>query len=146
MLLRSNRNSNGNTANQNATRAPQPAPGPQTNPILRTLSRNRANNFVAALRNNMFGLLDNNNNNENAQRRVRYFNFGLFPNRPILNIRIINTRIARADADELVQINGDQEGSASSSIIPTIESNSMQMDNSINLEENNHTSSQQNMQ
>lgn len=113
MLLRSNQNSNVSADNQNTQTPTEPAQGPQTNSIFHALSRNRANNFVASLRNNMFGLLDNNNNNnENAQRRVRYFNFGLFPNRRILNIRIINTRVARVNADEPVQENVDPVANA----------------------------------
>lgn len=110
-----------NRENQQApTEAPAAAPTdrPTNNAanmfVIRGAYRRRVNHLVERLRNNFYsnvlgtGLVaDNNNNNannlqnhpgfNNLTRSLRLLNL-LFPNRPILNVRIINVRSASASA------------------------------------------------
>lgn len=84
--------------------------------VIRGAYRRRVNHLVERLRNNFYnnvfgvGLVADNNNNNNAAnnlqnqpgfnnltRSLRLLNL-LFPNRPILNVRIINVRSASASA------------------------------------------------
>jgi hypothetical protein len=80
--------------------------------LIRGTYRRRVNHLVERLRNNFYsnvfgvGMIaaDNNNNNaannpglNNLTRSLRLLNL-LFPNRPILNVRIINVRSASASA------------------------------------------------
>jgi hypothetical protein len=76
--------------------------------LIRGTYRRRVNHLVERLRNNFYSnvlgvgmLADNNNNNNpglnNLTRSLRLLNL-LFPNRPILNVRIINVRSASASA------------------------------------------------
>lgn len=77
--------------------------------LIRGTYRRRVNHLVERLRNNFYSnvfgvgmMADNNNNNNNPglnnlTRSLRLLNL-LFPNRPILNVRIINVRSASASA------------------------------------------------
>ena len=76
--------------------------------LIRGTYRRRVNHLVERLRNNFYSnvfgvgmMADNNNNNNpglnNLTRSLRLLNL-LFPNRPILNVRIINVRSASASA------------------------------------------------
>lgn len=80
--------------------------------VIRGTYRRRVNHLVERLRNNFYnnvfgvGLMADNNNNNNLQnqpgfnnltRSLRLLNM-LFPNRQILNVRIINVRSASASA------------------------------------------------
>lgn len=89
---------------------PESPPEPPNNAnnlfVIRGTYRRRVNHLVERLRNNFYNnvLGDNNNNNlqnqpgfNNLTRSLRLLNL-LFPNRPILNVRIINVRSASASA------------------------------------------------
>lgn len=109
-----------NRENQQApTEAPAAPERPLNNAnnmfVIRGTYRRRVNHLVERLRNNFYnnvfgvGLIADNNNNNNANnlqnqpgfnnltRSLRLLNL-LFPNRPILNVRIINVRSASASA------------------------------------------------
>lgn len=109
-----------NRENQQApTEAPAAPEHPLNNAnnmfVIRGTYRRRVNHLVERLRNNFYnnvfgvGLIADNNNNNNANnlqnqpgfnnltRSLRLLNL-LFPNRPILNVRIINVRSASASA------------------------------------------------
>lgn len=102
------------------TDAPTAAPTVEQRPtnnannmfVIRGTYRRRVNHLVERLRNNFYnnvfgvGLMADNNNNNNLQnqpgfnnltRSLRLLNM-LFPNRQILNVRIINVRSASASA------------------------------------------------
>jgi len=99
----------------NAPVAPErPANNPNNLFVIRGTYRRRVNHLVERLRNNFYNnvfgvgmIADNNNNNanqlqnqpgfNNLTRSLRLLNM-LFPNRPILNVRIINVRSASASA------------------------------------------------
>lgn len=82
--------------------------------LIRGAYRRRVNHLVERLRNNFYNnvfgvgvIADNNNNNANNLQNQAGFNHltrslrllnALFPNRPILNVRIINVRSASASA------------------------------------------------
>lgn len=97
-----------------ATAPERPANNANNMFVIRGTYRRRVNHLVERLRNNFYnnvfgvGLIaDNNNNNannlpnqpgfNNLTRSLRLLNL-LFPNRPILNVRIINVRSASASA------------------------------------------------
>lgn len=111
-----------NRENQQAPAEAPSATAPERPPnnannmfVIRGTYRRRVNHLVERLRNNFYnnvfgvGLIaDNNNNNaannlpnqpglNNLTRSLRLLNL-LFPNRPILNVRIINVRSASASA------------------------------------------------
>lgn len=104
----------GNEAPPAAAAPERPAANANNMFVIRGVYRHRVNNLVGRLRNtfysNVFGfgmMADNNNNNaaaaannpglNNLTRSLRLLNL-LFPNRPILNVRIINVRSASASA------------------------------------------------
>lgn len=108
-----------NRENQQAPTEAPTAAAPANNVnnmfVIRGTYRRRVNHLVERLRNNFFNnvfgvnfVADNNNNNNannlqnqpgfnNLTRSLRMLNL-LFPNRPILNVRIINVRSASAAA------------------------------------------------
>lgn len=103
-----------NEAPAAAAAAERPANNANNMFVIRGTYRRRVNHFVERLRNNFFNnvfgvnfIADNNNNNannlqnqpgfNNLTRSLRMLNL-LFPNRPILNVRIINVRSASAAA------------------------------------------------
>jgi hypothetical protein len=99
--------------------------------VIRGAYRRRVNHLVERLRNNFYNnvfgvgfIADNNNNNannlrnqpgfNNLTRSLRLLNM-IFPNRPILNVRIINVRSASAaatvaDIIRNVEANGESPG------------------------------------
>ncbi|KAG5678712.1 hypothetical protein PVAND_008360 [Polypedilum vanderplanki] len=103
--------------------------------LLRGAYRRHVNHLVERLRNNLFGVgyisPDNNNNNaannlrnqqgfNNLTRSLRLLNM-IFPNRPILNVRIINVRSASAAAtvaDIIRNVENNQEQNAPTNSSP----------------------------
>lgn len=123
---------------ENQQQMPATAEAPPVNNInnmflIRGAYRRRVNHIVERLRNNFYnnvfgiGLADNNNNNaannfqnqqqgfNNLTRSLRLLNM-LFPNRPILNVRIINVRSA-ATAATAAEILRNNDGSEFPSVV-----------------------------
>lgn len=129
--------SNQQMSRENQQQMPATAEAPPVNNInnmflIRGAYRRRVNHIVERLRNNFYnnvlgvGLADNNNNNaannfpnqqqqgfNNLTRSLRLLNM-LFPNRPILNVRIINVRSAAtpATAADVMRNNGNNAENA----------------------------------
>jgi hypothetical protein len=126
--------SNQQMSRENQQQMPATAEAPPVNNInnmflIRGAYRRRVNHIVERLRNNFYnnvlgvGLADNNNNNaannfqnqqqgfNNLTRSLRLLNM-LFPNRPILNVRIINVRSAAtpAAAADIIRNNTENAG------------------------------------